>query len=550
MRASATREPGAVERGAVYTPETLADWVASEVAGALPAGPATVADLACGRGALLSAIGRHRRSARLIGIDVDPDDIDRAAGVVPNAELTLADGLAGGPITPGRQVDAVILNPPWGIRLPHSPAELRAMGYALAVGQFESASVFVERALEYLRPGGVAGLIVPDSLFSPEHERLRRLLIGSTELLLLARLGEGHFPGVYRGTAVVVLRKQAARSEHEVRCLALSADDRRAVLSSASTLQDVCGRRAHLVPQRRFADSIDSRLDIGARADHAQLLRAGARHASKWSSWFVSSRGIELGKAGEVVRCPVCRYAWPRPRGVRVLECAGCEQSRSSDELSVERIVRAAAAGRPGPWKPLIVGADVGRYACAPSKQVLGAVAGINYKSPQPPGGLRLLIRKTGIGLRAALTDRIAYTNQVVFDYRLRPGAPALLLPYTLGVLCSRVVLAIHLLSSGDSNWRSHPYVTQRVLACLPVPDPFAGCNATRLAREIAERASTLATSYDAALDLEVEERVMRLFGLPGDGAATVAAVLEEAQGLQGISELRFDPAALATRAA
>ena len=200
----------AAARGAVYTPELLAQWVAEQLVATLPGGATTVADLACGRGALLAAVHRARPDVRLVGIDVDSDDLQLAAAEVPSARLVLGDSLVFGRLSKIGPFDGVILNPPWGISLPHDSRTLCTLGYTLAKGQFDSANLFVELSLTLLREGGTAAFILPDSIFFPEHHRLRRLLLGSTELLLVARLGEGFFRDVFRGTAVVVARKATA----------------------------------------------------------------------------------------------------------------------------------------------------------------------------------------------------------------------------------------------------------------------------------------------------------------------------------------------------
>ena len=59
----------------------------------------------------------------------------------------------------------VIANPPWGADVGFSPADLRALGYKLAKGQFDSFDLFVELCLSVAPEGAVLAFILPDAPF-------------------------------------------------------------------------------------------------------------------------------------------------------------------------------------------------------------------------------------------------------------------------------------------------------------------------------------------------------------------------------------------------
>jgi hypothetical protein len=533
----------AAARGAVYTPELLARWVARQFTAALPAGPVTVADLACGRGALLAAVRRARPGVRLVGVDVDAGDLRIAAAELPAAHLVQGDSLMLRESSEFGPFDGIILNPPWGILLPHDQQVLRALGYTLAEGQFDSANLFVELSLSLLPEGGVSAFILPDSIFFPEHVRLRRLLLRETELLLVARLGEGFFRGVFRGTAVVVTRKATPTPHHRVECLRLGAGERRAILDGELDLDAFADSRLHAVPQVRFAH--DTTFEIDVREEYAAFVSRMRARGGHWSQWFNSGRGVELSKLGRVVRCRSCRHAWPVPRTPRLLVCPGCGAAKPSADLPVEVLVRPLDEAEPG-WAPLIAGVDVERYRCVPTHAIRVGVPGINYKSEQARSGERILVRKTGVGLRAAVTDESAYSTQVVYHYVPNSGAPRFLASYVQGVLASRVMLAYHLLVTGENEWRSHPYVTQQVISSLPVPDPVNEPTHRATAEAIADAARAYTAVPTVERDLAIEALVVDLFGLDAADVAIAAEVLDEAQNLQGIRELRFRPGAVA----
>ena len=78
-------------------------------------------------------------------------------------------------------------------------------------------------------------------------------------------------------------------------------------------------------------------------------------------------------------------------------------------------------------------------------------------------------------------------------------------------------------------------------------PRPARDAGAAPLAAAIADGAGALAARPDdCAADLALERLVARLYGLDRAALAAAAAVLDAAERLEGIRELRFDPRAIA----
>lgn len=527
--------------GAVYTPRFLAEWVAQELLACFPVGVLPVIfDPACGDGMLLAAVQAvAARPIGLKGIDIDSSAIDEArARLGTDVDLELRDALLS-PIDALRDGSAsgVIANPPWGADLGHSKDSLRQRGYQLARGQCDSFELFVERCVQDAKPGTPMAFIIPDSIFLPEHEPLRRLLLGNCSLRLIARLGEGFFPGVYRGTVVIVLSVGAPECDHEVTCMRLPADIRKRMLQGNARL-DVAKRiLAHRVPQKRFVSNPRAELNIDARVHESKTLQRFDVRPLDWSRWVQIGRGVELGKSGLVIPCPECGERRPIPRTNEQVPCKRC--GTPLDVTRRESIMRDISGQDPEGWWPLIVGVDVDRYVCAPSREIRRNVPGIQYKPHAVFSARKLLVRKTGIGLKAAIDESGAYTTQVVFHFITRDGAPDFMLDYIQGVLCSRVMLAYHLQVSGENQWRSHPYVTPKVLTQLPIPDPTG--DVAEKAEEIGLAAREMSREPSLDKDLKIERLVVELYRLQRRDCQWVARSLEKAQSLASIAPLRVD---------
>lgn len=536
--------PAGFEKGQVFTPRFLASWVASLLEERLGRKwDGYLLDPACGDGELLHAAIEQFPKANLLGTDIDADACMAARERLGSfASIRLGDMLLSSAVESASEKDrvgAVISNPPWGADLLHSTDQLRNLGYSLAFGQFDSWSLFVEMSLRMLQKDGYAAFILPDAILSPEHAPTRKLISERYSIELIARLGEGIFKGIYRGTTVLIIRNKKPSPMQSVEVFRLSSAHRRAVLSGDLDLQSIRISERHHIPQERFLSNQGCRWDIDVRANEQDILKKIEAQTGAWTDLFISGRGVELSKRGLIKICNNCGHAVPSPTQPREVECRGCGSVTNSDKMLPQSIVQASDRKLSG-FMPLIVGEDIGRYSLSCSRQIKLNVPGINYKNGATYAQERLLIRKTGVGLKATVTKRHAASNQVVFHYVVKNQEHSFLLYYALGVFSSRIMFAYHLRKSGENEWRSHPYVTPKSLKELPIPLPSPGSQTWRQAETIAERVKDHLKrgSKSKRLDLEIEGLVAGLYGLNHSDIRWVKEVICSAQDLEPMRAL------------
>lgn len=529
--------------GSVYTPTALAEWTATQLLRYVSSNQVLrILDPACGDGELLASMVRiSDRPVELCGRDVDPVAIEAASDRIEGpADFAVADSLRTCTLANlGWEPDAVIINPPWGSPGKDSRRQLQATGYELAKGQFDLYEIFVERLVKAF-PDVPMAFILPDSLFLPEHTKLRRFLLENTKVLFLARLGEGLFPGIYRGTVVLVLRSGPSK-DGDVECFRLQPEERRAFLTGGSSLETIRESRSHMVPRQRFASNPNVEFTLDVRANEPAVDKMLAKRGTDWDEWLWIGRGIEIGKHGKTLRCNECgKYrAVPRKGLEPTTKCSDCD-TIFPVESEIHQIIRHRQARLEPDWNPIIVGEDVDRYCCKPSREVLVDLPGIRCKDPEMLQRPKLLIRKTGVGLRAAVDHSGTLTIQTVYHFIPRDELPCLMLDYLAGVLNSKVMLAFHLRWSGECEWRSHPYVTPSTIKTLPVPTPFKDVNilsdqATQIAGLARRR------SNGEKVDAQIEALVEDLYELSSRERHWVKKVIGAAQSLRGIVEMR-DP--------
>lgn len=528
--------------GAVYTPDLLARWVASLLRSHSRRPIRRVLDPACGDGALLGAVSAEVPELEsVVGIDLSAaatNEVkvrwgERATTLVADSLRLTAPAVSA--------ADAVIMNPPWGAELDISRAELRELGYELANGQYDSWDLFVEWSVKALPVGTTVAAILPDAIFLPEHEAARRLLLTRTRLHSVARLGEGWFEGVFRGVAVIVFTTGEV-TDGTIQCIRLPYHARRRIRDGSITLAEEVTRIETVCEQREWAADPAANFLPAGSAEAARSIRHIESRGGKWTSWVTAGRGVEIGKSGALVRCGACGIHRQPPRAGDPM-CTACGNTFSWEVVTA---ASRQAPADPAGWVPLIVGEDVRRYDASPSRWLRIGLDGVQYKDESLYAGDKLLVRKTGLGLNASLDTSGSYTTQVVFHYTPKPHAPEFVLDYLEGMLCSRVLLAVHLSRTGETEWRSHPYVTPKVLSTLPIPTPKPDTPDWLQAEAIARAARNVrsaAMESRAEAESAVDRLVAGLYGLDSEGCAWVDSVLSGTQSLQAFAHLRTEAA-------
>lgn len=519
--------------GAVYTPPTLALWVAELLAARLSGTAGTVLDPACGDGELLAAIKVPLGNDWLyMGRDISRQAIEAAQlRLGSNADLLPGDSLEL-PLTSSNDVQAIIMNPPWGVQLKLTRKDLSQAGFSLANGQYDSWDIFMEWAVKATGQGTCVAAIVPDAFFSQEHAATRRLLLNRTQIYLIARIGEGWFKGVSRGTCIIIFRNSSAPKDHKVQCVRVPKAARvQAMEGDIQPLRD-CESNSSFMPQDTWFNDPDSTIDFNGFFTSRSRFKTEER-GTGWTSWVSSGRGVEIGKKGSVLRCTNCKSHRPMPkqRDVRCIKCG-----EKFDLVEYQAIVTALPPDG-SPWQPLIVGEDVKRFSATPSRWIRTDLQGLNYKSPTVFAQDKLLVRKTGLGINAAVDTSGSMTTQVVFHYLANKKAPPFFLAYLEGMLSSRAMLGIHLMRSGESEWRSHPYLTPSLIGRLPIPLPIPGTQTWAAASQMASlttrvRNRSLAEQDVIALELEIDRLAQSILQLSDEDVRQIDYELSKSQKL------------------
>lgn len=254
------------ELGSFYTPEDLVGYMLDRVE--LKPGM-KILDPSCGTGFFLVPACRrlterqaagglaqdaaHKKalSADLYGLDIDPEAVRLA-----QRNLAL---FAGTSPTEGRNVfcgdflddastratigdtrfDLVIGNPPYSARIPEGKSQAIRQRFKTTKGRLNTATLFVERAIEVLKDGGVWALILPNSVLRVwSYQPVRQFILDTCALLEIADVGEA-FAEADLEMVVIIARKE-------------SVEERRRASVVRVARMEQGGWASHTIPQSFF----------------------------------------------------------------------------------------------------------------------------------------------------------------------------------------------------------------------------------------------------------------------------------------------------------
>jgi N-6 DNA Methylase/TaqI-like C-terminal specificity domain len=354
-------------------------------------------------------------------------------------------------------VDLFIANPPY---LAAKNNDLSGYYFAQQRGQADSYLLFLNLALQVVRPGGWIGLVLPDPLLARANatRERARLLEGAT----LHHLW--HFSDVFAadvGAVVIIAQKTPPKSMHHVSWIrgrwqsTISFASQRKVQQSLFSRQPGAEFR-YLLSQGR-----------GTALEHLRTCLeespASERRLAPLGEFLTISRGEELGRESPFIQ------NIPSPLDSdshsTIMYSRGDPSGRPSNaRLAIGR----PRADSPATYPILRGGIDIHPY-CFPTSNCLIARKAVTkplerYLSP------KLLVVKSTDRLQAALDLRGNIALQTLYILHVRNHPESLdQLYFFLALLNSRLLREYIYVLHTAYKW-VQPQIEQRVLANLPVP--------------------------------------------------------------------------------
>ncbi len=298
---------GRKQAGSFFTPYPLAKAITGRLVHHLkargdgPAKPLTVLDPAFGGGIFLQTLSETLDPQYLFGIDQDPGAVsttrlmlwhgagqpDRLATFMAH-RLLLADALDTIPEDgEDPRFDAVIGNPPYlSVKqgLSDDRRKLYESRYRCASGQYDVYSLFLERGLELLEPGGVLAFLLPKPVLVNDQQRPVRELLLENRLLEIWDIGREAFsPQAAVESTVIILQKEPPEPGHAF---------------VRMDWQEAGPVETGHIDQQTLGDFGEKSFNLWLVPENVAFLKTLESAGASLSEWITapSGRGMEMGK--------------------------------------------------------------------------------------------------------------------------------------------------------------------------------------------------------------------------------------------------------------
>ncbi|MGX0301562.1 N-6 DNA methylase [Staphylococcus hominis] len=507
--------------GIFYTPKKLADFISQLlllVAKKEGIDIKNVLDPSCGEGALLKSMEAiNGASSKYYGIDINKNVLNsiekkqnfkliHADFIIPTKkENVISSEYTNEELPP---IDTIIANPPWSTEKLYTTEELVDAGLPINIKYNDIYPLFIEKSLNILKEEGIAAFIVPDSIFESYNENLRKYLVTNFKIKIIARLGEKFFKGVNRATTIIIVQKVTPDNESKTICFRLNTESRERVLREDKELYDYFISSSHEILQNRFITNKNYIFDIDTKIHEEKLLRKLEEDTIDFDKVFTFGRGIEISKKGEVIKCDYCgkRQGYTKKqKSEKLKKCKYCNKDLHFSSKNLEKLVIDHSVDG---YEEVFVGENIKRYQTIGKRFIKKEVSGINYKNKELFLAPKILIRKTGLGIYAFLDTTNYLTTQTVYILKLRENTAPLI--YYLALINSRVIYYYYLKIYGENEWKSHPYLTKKIIYNFPLKT----YTKNGLTDKIIETANNLNSNYNYEEDLKLESLIMKLYNL------------------------------------
>jgi adenine-specific DNA-methyltransferase len=450
-----------------------------------------LSDISVGYGGFLESFLEDNtptsQSMKFYGFDVDSNKIDilklnhSLLGVLNFSALDTNNLQIQDPIihTPQQKFDILIGNPPWGARLNKSELHQIQDLSQFTVKQYDSYGLFLIRNMSLLKEKGLLYLVLPETfLLNPNYQEIRKYIIQTTTILDIIYLGEDIFENVNMPAIILGIKKNPVEPEHLVN-IYLKVDETTILdqINKENTSQFI--RRK----QEEFLENEGNILDIFTNTEDRKILEIiDTKNNYRLRDLVNNSRGVEIGKKGDVIQCYNCEVWLPTPSwsldpqtGTKFSNCSVCKnkifltQLKQRDRIILDEIPDHLSSDM---YAKFLIGENIQKYVISGNKYLILHRRGIKYKSAKLYGQEKLLIRKTARELVACIDYENSYTIQVIYQFSLKKSFSSnrYLLEFLLGLISSQTIQFYYAKKYQYMNRKSFPHHLQKNILNLPVP--------------------------------------------------------------------------------
>jgi len=358
--------------------------------------------------------------------------------------------------------DYVVGNPPY-LFIRSIPKDykmvIEQLSFETNKGQYDLYQLFIEIGIKNLNENGKLGYIVPDSLLALSNRKLlRKFIFNNTKIIKICVVGSGFKDSVV-SNVIIILQKEAIEEQRITNQILIkkALNDQREYFQKQSNITKWDYKfLIHLAQQ-----------DIEI-LEHLNSNFKSLTDLISDSQFEISiSRGVEMGKEGDVIYCDSCNRYCPLPKENFIcLKCGSTLNSNATEKI----VVRTIPKGLENAYKPFIY--TLNRYSIKEYRHLKVNLEGINYKDLRLYNN-RIVIRQLNQeNLICAAYEKSALSSQSIYNIKINKSPiPEFNNFYLLGLINSRL-LSYYFLKTFGSYKSLFPRILIEKLKTLPIKVP------------------------------------------------------------------------------
>jgi methylase of polypeptide subunit release factors len=362
--------------------------------------------------------------------------------------------------------DFVIGNPPY-LFLRDIPQEQRKIidkkNLETNTGQYDYYQIFMEMGIRLLKNHGNFGYIVPDSLLALSNRKvIRKYMYDNAKIKELYNIGPKFEEPIVSNT-IVILQKETDVFEREMNLIQIK------------IAGDEDSKPKSII--QKFIQDWDYNFLIHLNEVDILILKHLNDKFPKMSEFMnhrdykiILSRGVELGKEGEIIYCEKCDKYQPLPK--KELRCAQCNSKLSGN--SIENIIhKKDRIIKTQDFKPYIY--SINQYLIKDYRYIDISKKGINYKDLEIYKD-RIIIRQMSQNNRICATydKSSSLTSQSFYNLKIvKTPVSEFDNYYLLGIINSSL-LSYFFIKSFGSYKKLFPRILIEKIKNLPIKIPIS----------------------------------------------------------------------------
>ncbi|MFX1363595.1 MAG: Eco57I restriction-modification methylase domain-containing protein [Promethearchaeota archaeon] len=360
--------------------------------------------------------------------------------------------------------DFVVGNPPY-LFIRDIPRDQRQIienqDFRTNEGQYDYYQIFIELGVRLLKPHGILGYIVPDSLLALSNRSIiRKFIYNNTKIKEIYHSGP-KFSDPVVSNIIIILEKECNLMERNRNHIIIKDTNER-----EKTIPQV------EIEKWNFKFLIHlNKVDISIKEYLATNFIKLKELNTKNDYIFLLSRGVELTKTGEIIYCEKCKKYLPVPKDLlKCRECNSLLKKEKTEKIIYDKLPKDSFIDK---YKPFLY--SIRRYQQIKYKYIDISKIGINYKKLSLYED-RIVIRQLNQEnmICATYVEKLSFTSQSFYNLKIKKSPISEFNHFYLLGIINSMLLSYFFIKSFGTYKKLFPRILIEKIEEFPIKIPIS----------------------------------------------------------------------------